>query len=152
MEGIAALRESNAAAPPPPSPEITAAVVDTLVADVERSNRYFKKMADMSAGEAARVRAGLVEIFNDEVSASLRGWRALSGDLDAGIGNLDAMDEATAAVAQAARNAKAAGRKPIRVAIIGAGFSGLCAAIQLKQAGVEFEVFERSPRCGGVWW
>ncbi|MGM7775779.1 flavin-containing monooxygenase [Arthrobacter sp. KNU-44] len=40
-----------------------------------------------------------------------------------------------------------------RVAIIGAGFSGIAAGIKLKQAGVnEFTIYEKSPNVGGVWW
>jgi cation diffusion facilitator CzcD-associated flavoprotein CzcO len=40
----------------------------------------------------------------------------------------------------------------VNVAIIGAGLAGLCAAIQLKLAGIEdFTVFEKAPALGGVW-
>jgi len=40
-----------------------------------------------------------------------------------------------------------------RVAIIGAGFSGIAAGIKLKQAGIDrFTIFEKSPNVGGVWW
>jgi 4-hydroxyacetophenone monooxygenase len=39
-----------------------------------------------------------------------------------------------------------------KVLIIGAGVSGLCAAINLQAAGVPFEVIERNPTVGGVWW
>lgn len=38
-----------------------------------------------------------------------------------------------------------------KVAVIGAGASGLCAAVNLKAAGVPFEVFERRETVGGVW-
>lgn len=39
-----------------------------------------------------------------------------------------------------------------RVVIIGAGFGGLCAAIQLKRAGIEdFVVLERADEVGGTW-
>lgn len=38
------------------------------------------------------------------------------------------------------------------VAIVGAGFGGLAAAIELKRAGIEsFTVFERADEVGGVW-
>ncbi len=39
-----------------------------------------------------------------------------------------------------------------KVLIIGAGVSGLCAAINLQMAGVPFEIVERHPTVGGVWW
>ena len=38
------------------------------------------------------------------------------------------------------------------VVIIGAGVSGLCAAINLDAAGVPFTVYEKSATVGGVWW
>ena len=37
------------------------------------------------------------------------------------------------------------------VLIIGAGVSGLCAAINLQQAGIPFTILEKSPRLGGIW-
>jgi len=39
-----------------------------------------------------------------------------------------------------------------KVLIIGAGVSGLCAGINLQMAGVPFEIIERHPTVGGVWW
>ncbi|MBS9534799.1 NAD(P)/FAD-dependent oxidoreductase [Mycobacterium sp. M1] len=40
----------------------------------------------------------------------------------------------------------------VKVVVIGAGFSGLCAAIQLKARGIEdFVVIEREPDVGGTW-
>jgi cation diffusion facilitator CzcD-associated flavoprotein CzcO len=39
-----------------------------------------------------------------------------------------------------------------RIAVVGAGFSGLCMAIRLKQAGIEdFVVLERADEVGGTW-
>lgn len=43
------------------------------------------------------------------------------------------------------------GRTPLRVAVIGAGMSGLLAAHRLEQAGVEHVVLEKSPALGGTW-
>jgi 4-hydroxyacetophenone monooxygenase len=39
-----------------------------------------------------------------------------------------------------------------RVLIIGAGMSGLCAAIRLKQAGVSFSIVEKNATVGGTWY
>jgi cation diffusion facilitator CzcD-associated flavoprotein CzcO len=40
-----------------------------------------------------------------------------------------------------------------RIAIIGAGFAGLGAAVRLRQAGIEdFVVFEKNSDVGGTWW
>src|SRR5690348_413198 len=40
-----------------------------------------------------------------------------------------------------------------RVAVIGAGFSGLAAAIALRKKGVDdFVIFEQAPAIGGTWW
>lgn len=38
-----------------------------------------------------------------------------------------------------------------RVGIIGAGISGICAAIALDRAGIPFTIFERSSSFGGTW-
>jgi 4-hydroxyacetophenone monooxygenase len=38
------------------------------------------------------------------------------------------------------------------VAIVGAGMSGILAAIRLKQAGVPFVVYEKNPEVGGTWY
>jgi 4-hydroxyacetophenone monooxygenase len=42
-------------------------------------------------------------------------------------------------------------RKPWRVAIIGAGVSGVLAAIRLRQAGIPFVLFEKNEDVGGTW-
>jgi cation diffusion facilitator CzcD-associated flavoprotein CzcO len=40
-----------------------------------------------------------------------------------------------------------------RVAIIGAGFSGIAAAVALRRKGIEgFVIFEQAPGLGGTWW
>lgn len=39
-----------------------------------------------------------------------------------------------------------------RVAIIGAGFSGIAAAVALKRRGIDFVVFESAEGIGGTWW
>jgi 4-hydroxyacetophenone monooxygenase len=38
-----------------------------------------------------------------------------------------------------------------KVLIIGAGVSGLCAAIKLQQAGIPFTILEKSAKLGGIW-
>ncbi len=38
-----------------------------------------------------------------------------------------------------------------KVAIIGAGFSGLCMAIRLQQLGIPFTIYEKNPDVGGTW-
>ena len=37
-------------------------------------------------------------------------------------------------------------------AIIGAGVSGVAAAVHLRRAGIDVKVFERSTRAGGIWY
>ena len=47
---------------------------------------------------------------------------------------------------------QSADKRALRIAIIGAGFSGLCLGIKLKQAGFEsFTILERDDRLGGTW-
>ena len=49
-------------------------------------------------------------------------------------------------------NLKQPEKKALSIAIIGAGFSGLCMAIQLKKAGFSsFTIFEKSDGVGGTW-
>ncbi|KUI34645.1 NAD(P)/FAD-dependent oxidoreductase [Mycobacterium sp. GA-2829] len=44
-------------------------------------------------------------------------------------------------------------RIPPRVAIIGAGFSGIAAAVALLRRGIDdFVIFEQAPGLGGTWW
>jgi len=45
-----------------------------------------------------------------------------------------------------------ADRADFKVAILGAGFSGLGLAIELKKRGIPFVVFEKAPSVGGTWW
>ena len=40
----------------------------------------------------------------------------------------------------------------VRVAVVGAGMSGLLAGIQLQRAGIEYTIFERNPEVGGTWY
>lgn len=41
--------------------------------------------------------------------------------------------------------------KPLRVAVIGAGMSGILSAIRLRERGIDFEIFEKADRIGGTW-
>lgn len=53
---------------------------------------------------------------------------------------------------EALREAAASGARTPRVVILGAGAGGLCAAIRLKQIGVDsFTVLEKSDGVGGTW-
>ena len=42
--------------------------------------------------------------------------------------------------------------RPFRVAVVGAGMSGLAAAYRLRQAGISVEIFEKNDDVGGTWW
>lgn len=43
-------------------------------------------------------------------------------------------------------------RRPVRVAVIGAGMAGILSAIKLTEAGItDFTVFEKADRVGGTW-
>jgi cation diffusion facilitator CzcD-associated flavoprotein CzcO len=43
------------------------------------------------------------------------------------------------------------GAEASTVAIIGAGFGGICMGIKLRRAGIPFVIFEKASRAGGVW-
>ena len=47
--------------------------------------------------------------------------------------------------------AKQSARKPLRAIVIGAGMSGILAAIRLKESGDEVRVLEKATRAGGTW-
>jgi 4-hydroxyacetophenone monooxygenase len=47
--------------------------------------------------------------------------------------------------------AEVAPDRPFRVAVIGAGMSGLLAAHRLRQAGIDVVVYEKNPEVGGTW-
>src|SRR5215210_6071955 len=41
----------------------------------------------------------------------------------------------------------------VEIAVVGSGFSGLCMAVKLREAGTEdFVVLERGEEVGGTWW
>lgn len=45
------------------------------------------------------------------------------------------------------------GSAPLRVAVVGAGMSGILAGKRLRQAGLEdFVIYEKAPTLGGTWW
>jgi 4-hydroxyacetophenone monooxygenase len=46
---------------------------------------------------------------------------------------------------------RAHGEQPPHVLVVGAGFSGLCAAIRLQEAGVPYTMIERCDDLGGTW-
>jgi hypothetical protein len=146
---IKALRESASGATslPPLSEDLGRQIMGSLVVDVERgAGRLFKKLEEQPEIEAA-----VYQVFNEEVHEDLRGWTGAASATTT-ISQPDALDDATAAAAAAGKEAKAAGRRDFRVAVIGGGCSGLISAIKLRQAGIDFVVVERNSQVGGVWW
>ncbi len=49
-------------------------------------------------------------------------------------------------------NSSGASKSDFKVAIIGAGMSGICAAIKLQEAGIPFVIFEKNDAVGGTWY
>ncbi len=43
-------------------------------------------------------------------------------------------------------------KRPLSAIIIGAGVSGICAAIRLKEIGIPCQIFEKNDEIGGTWW
>ena len=141
------LKEVRARAPPVLADATKRQVLRFLVDDVERHNPLFRSI-DATPG----LEDALLDIFTEEMAEAVRGWRGLSSKSSNSTEEAteEAMDEATHKAAKAAATAKAEGRS-FRVAIIGAGASGLCAAVKLKLAGIDFVVLERTKSVGGVW-
>jgi 4-hydroxyacetophenone monooxygenase len=44
------------------------------------------------------------------------------------------------------------GARPFSVLVVGAGISGLCAAVRLQEAGIPFEIVEKNDDLGGTWY
>ena len=42
-------------------------------------------------------------------------------------------------------------RSGLRFIIIGAGMSGILSAIKLREAGLDFTIYEKADRLGGTW-
>lgn len=43
-------------------------------------------------------------------------------------------------------------QRPLSAIVIGAGVSGICAAIKLAEMGIECRIFEKNTEFGGTWW
>lgn len=43
-------------------------------------------------------------------------------------------------------------REQLEVLIIGAGVSGICAAVKLGEMGIPFRIVDKNPQVGGTWW
>lgn len=50
------------------------------------------------------------------------------------------------------RTPAAAGRAGFRVIIIGAGLSGICMGVKLREAGIPFVIYEKNDQVGGTWY
>jgi 4-hydroxyacetophenone monooxygenase len=119
----------------------------------------------MPAELAARVRGRLVEVLRASAAGTPphRPSRALlQRMMSVCVGTpvadeyvdlaLEEMGLAGAAAAPLVRApAEPRSGRALRVAVIGAGMSGLCTAIKLQQAGFDFVVFEKNPTVGGTW-
>ena len=121
--------------------ELRASIRDRLaevLAERARSgNSCYPPPDDALLSEMMRLATG--EAVPDDYIAMMR------EDLTA-----DSLAVAQPAMAQAPEPRRAC--KPPRVVIIGAGMSGLYAAIQLQQAGIPFVILEKNDAVGGTWY
>lgn len=60
-------------------------------------------------------------------------------------------EDLRAAVEGGKQSAPVAGGEDFSVIIIGAGISGISAAVELKSAGIRAQIFEKNPDVGGTW-
>ena len=146
------LKATKAEVPPHLSAATKLEIMRFLVNDVEKNlgSSYSKGKIESQP----LVEAALVDIFTEEINEAIRGWRGITSTTSNFFTD-KAMDHATqnAAAAFTSRTtcAETKGLSSFKVAIIGAGASGLCAAIKLKLAGIDYVVLERTNHIGGVW-
>jgi 4-hydroxyacetophenone monooxygenase len=62
-----------------------------------------------------------------------------------------ALDDSDTKAKHWGRDVTDAARKKFRVLIVGAGMSGILAAIRLKQEGIAFTIVDKNPDVGGTW-
>lgn len=127
-------------------PELKASIRDRLAAEMERLERggeprlpvpssdIVQRMMSTAVGEPVpgEYIPMLLQQMSPENAAGDAAWRAPpQGEVEGKPGETQA---------------------PLSAVIIGAGASGLCAAIKLRQAGIPFTLFEKNPEIGGTWY
>lgn len=121
-------------------PELKARIRDRVAAELERLERGGEpRLAVPSAEVVQRMMSTAVgEPVPEEYIPML----------------LQQMSPENAAAADAAWRAapRPGAEPPLSAIIVGAGASGLCAAIKLQQAGIPYTVFEKNPEIGGTWY
>ena len=120
---------------PADADEIRAVAVDVLgrvdpaalLTRAPVSDELLHRLMMFCAGEA--IDADYVDVVREESNFERDDRRRFAWDRTPGPAELDAF----------------------RVAIIGAGLGGICAAIRLEQAGIPYTVFEKNDGVGGTW-
>lgn len=125
-------------------------------------------MEDVPEALKQKVRDRLVDVLKDYATTGRAPPKDLPADtlqrmMSAGVGAMVPEDYIPLLVEETDLNdtdgrAEQWHRKPdaatlakYPVAIIGAGFSGLCMAIRLQQLGIPFTIYEKNPDVGGTW-
>ena len=103
---------------------------------IEYRNRGCPPPSNLSHHDLDRIMRFLTKDAGNEYIPLLRHELGLPADMGAPTWHKDSIAPGT----------------DFRVAVIGAGLSGVAAAYRLQQAGVPYVVFEKNPEVGGVWW
>ncbi len=176
-----ALRDASAAAEPPGEAMLSVAwahacaaqyLGDATMADDLRTSPLVSPLfADLHGLPPTLIQVGTDELLHGqalqlEVALQAAGV-AVQCEVTAGrwhvfqthAGVLPSADEAIDRIARFVMQPLAACRADTvptahhEVVILGAGMSGLCAGVKLKQAGVhDFVILEKQPGLGGTWW
>lgn len=117
-------------------------------------------LVDMPEALDAEIRARLVEVMSrggardpSEISRDLLGEimsTVVGGDVPDEYVDMLSRDIGCSDNGAAATRVEKA--QNFKVAVIGAGLSGICAAIELDKLGFAYEVFEKNDEVGGTWY
>jgi 4-hydroxyacetophenone monooxygenase len=128
LRAIVAYRDSGCVLPPPPDPALVHEMMNVLVAQVVPEEYVPMLLEELGLGEAGSHHADRVDRADPPSAADRAG------------------------AADPTQNGCRPSPREFEVLVIGAGMSGLLAAIELRRAGIPFTLVEKNAGAGGTWW